>query len=424
MNQPQCQRQQLLNVLLTLLMIACMTAVAQSERPEVCVSATNTYTVHVDIFASERGYYVFVECGLDWINPPIGMEYGETYTFVQEDRSNFWHPLDFSYFPDAHHVGADLLDPRVDGNLGEIAVAASGTTSSEAIAQAAGDDSCASNMTCPSPMYYLNDGYLGSYSNIPESMPATVNQADVGLNMYEDFFFKSMPAWKGYGKFSIKLKFDDEAYTKDIFYYCRIHQFMAGRIKLLKNGVPVNKKDDPAAYYEQETPGVFDERCGTYGLDQFQLPHPECPARFVCDVDDNMREFASCIDAMDCHMMTGMTTKVSSKTELALFLHQMIPHHQNAVNMAKALIKAGFLPCDDLTDEEDPYCTMTSLLFGIVARQNHEIGVMNNVLAAMNLPPRDDCEVLIPQEHESSRALSSLTGAAAGALFGAAAQVF
>ena len=92
--------------------------------------------------------------------------------------------------------------------------------------------------------------------------------------------------------------------------------------------------------------------------------------------------------------------------------------------MAKALIKAGFLPCDDLTDEADPYCIMTSLLYGIVARQNHEIGVMNNVLAAMNLPPRDDCEVLVPQEHDRSRALSGLTGAAAGAIFGAAAHVF
>ena len=296
---------------------------AQPERPAVCISSTNTYTVRVDIYASERGYYVFEECGLDWINPPIGMEVGETYTFVQDDRSNFWHPLDFSYFPDAHHVGADLLDPRVDGNVGEVAVAATGATAGEA-STAAGEDSCAHNMTCPSPMYYLNDGYLGTYSNIPELQAATVNQADIGLHMYEDFFFKSMAQWKGYGTFSIKLKFDDESYTKDIFYYCRIHQFMAGRIKLLKNGVPITAKDDPAAYYEQETPGEFDRMCGTYGLDQFQLPHPECPARFVCDVDDSMRTFASCIDAMDCHMMTGMTTKVSSKTELALFLHQMV----------------------------------------------------------------------------------------------------
>lgn len=193
------------------------------------------------------------------------MEYGETYTFIQDDRSNFWHPLDFSYFPDAHHVGADLLDPRVDGNVGLVAATAPGATPDSA-SVAAGDDSCASNRTCPAPMYVLNDGYLGTYSNIEEVAPITVNQDDIGLQLYEDFFFKSMPAWKGLGTFSIKLKFDDESYTKDIFYYCRIHQFMAGRIKLLKNGVPVNPKDEPATYYEQEVPGEFDEMCGVSQL--------------------------------------------------------------------------------------------------------------------------------------------------------------
>ena len=39
---------------------------------------------------------------------------------------------------------------------------------------------------------------------------------------------------------------------------------------------------------------------------------------------------------MNCAMMNGMTTSVKgSESEVALFLHQMIPHHQNAVNMAK-----------------------------------------------------------------------------------------
>lgn len=189
------------------------------------------------------------------------MEYGETYTFVQGDRTNYWHPLDFSYFPDAHHVGADLLDPRVDGNVGLVAATGPGATAATA-SLAAPADSCASNMTCPSPMYLLNDGYLGTYSNIDDVAPVTTQQHEFGLLLYEDFFFKSMPQWKGLGTFSIKLKFDDESFRKDIFYYCRIHQFMAGRIKLLKNGVPVNPNDEPATYYEQEVPGEFDQRCG------------------------------------------------------------------------------------------------------------------------------------------------------------------
>ena len=39
---------------------------------------------------------------------------------------------------------------------------------------------------------------------------------------------------------------------------------------------------------------------------------------------------------MNCAMMVRMTTSVKeSESEVALFIHQMIPHHQNAVNMAK-----------------------------------------------------------------------------------------
>jgi len=51
------------------------------------------------------------------------------------------------------------------------------------------------------------------------------------------------------------------------------------------------------------------------------------------------------------------------------------------------------LPCDDLTKEDDPYCTMQGILYGIVAGQNHEIGVMKSILAQLSLPPTDNCDV-------------------------------
>lgn len=388
-----------------------------AAEEEICTSETKTFTVKVNLHASERGYYFFEECG-DAVNPTLGLEYGEVYTFVQKDRTNYWHPLSFSYFPDAHHVGADVLKP------GTVGVAVTSSGGANTVVNKNGESDCSQNMTCPAPMYFLNEGYLGTYCNIPEVKTVTSNQADNGLAVYEDLFFKKMSAWAGFGTFSIKLKFDDESYSEnDLFYYCHIHQFMSGRIKLLKDGSPVASKDEPPLYYQQETPGEFDGMCGTYGLDAFQLPHPQCPTRFVCDVDEGMRDFASCIDAMDCHMMTGMTTKVSSGTELALFLHQMIPHHQNAVNMAKALLHAAFMPCEDLTNEEDPYCIMQGLLYGIVNRQNFEIGIMSNVLAAMNLPRQDDCAVEVPDVHENSRGLGSVATAATGAIFGAAAHL-
>ena len=44
---------------------------------------------------------------------------------------------------------------------------------------------------------------------------------------------------------------------------------------------------------------------------------------------------------MNCHMLAGMTTKATTGSGMALFIHHMVPHHQNAVNMAKATLKLG-----------------------------------------------------------------------------------
>jgi hypothetical protein len=137
---------------------------------------------------------------------------------------------------------------------------------------------------------------------------------------------------------------------------------MTGRIKLLKDGVPVNTTDAPEIKYEYDTPGEFDKQCGTFGLDNYELPNLECPSTFVCldDVvtDPALVTYASCIDAMNCAMVAGMTTKYAANNPVALFIHQMIPHHQNAVNMAKVLLRQKVLKCDDLTNEDDADCVM------------------------------------------------------------------
>ena len=127
---------------------------------------------------------------------------------------------------------------------------------------------------------------------------------------------------------------------------------MSGRIKILKDGVPVNSEDDPPLGYTYDEPGIFDQSCGSFGLDPFQLPNPVCPSQFVCGVDESnqaLADFAACIDAMNCHMLAGMTTGVKASSQTALFIHQMIPHHQNAVNMAKAVLSDNGVECDDLS---------------------------------------------------------------------------
>lgn len=92
----------------------CRGSCSTANGRDVCV-----FTVKVDIFASDLGAFYFEECGIQTY-PVIGIEVGRTYVFIQEDRSNFYHPLGFAYFPDGAHVGkdeveGDYLTYKVDG---------------------------------------------------------------------------------------------------------------------------------------------------------------------------------------------------------------------------------------------------------------------------------------------------------------------
>merc|ERR1711865_332367 len=117
----------------------------------------------------------------------------------------------------------------------------------------------------------------------------------------------------------------------------------------------------------------FDAGCGTYGISAFELPNPNCPVNFVCGAGSELENFAACFNALDCAMTSGMSNEVGSQDddvsdEIALFINQMIPHHQNAVNMCKTLIKQH-LKCAKLTPEsaeKDIGCTMSLLCSEII----------------------------------------------------------
>jgi hypothetical protein len=321
------------------------------------------------------------ECG-DTPNPTLGIEIGQTYTFSQADRSNYYHPVGFSYEPDGAHANKDELEPGVSR----------------------GTSGCDTTLTCPAPMYFVNGTYVGEYSNIEQVKELTGGE-NFGLDDYEPLFFHPIAEWTGLGLFSVQLRFDDATFDKDIFYFCHIHELMSGRIKLLNNGNFVNENADPVLGYTYDEPTGFDADCGTFMLNEFQLPHPECPDRFVCGADKvggPFEKFASCIEAMNCHMTAGMTTGVSAQSEAALFIHQMIPHHQNAVNMAKALLKTGNLICGDLSDDESPDCVLEGILREIVNGQNFQIQSMRGVLETLEYPAVDDCTVEISQEESNS----------------------
>ena len=174
---------------------------------------------------------------------------------------------------------------------------------------------------------------------------------------------------------------------------------MSGRIKLLKGGVPVQEANKPILPYMYDEPGSFDQKCGTYGLDPFQLPNKECYEKFVCNAPTDgspLAQFSTCIDAMNCHMMAGMTTGVSANEDslTALFVHQMVPHHQNAVNMAKSLLKTGTVQCADLTSN-NPICVMEAVAREIINGQNAQIQTMYGILSALGYPRENDCKVLV-----------------------------
>jgi hypothetical protein len=185
---------------------------------------------------------------------------------------------------------------------------------------------------------------------------------------------------------------------------------MTGRIKLVnENNEPITEENIPAIEYEYDEVSEFDQKCGTFNTSDFQLPHAECPDKFVCDVADEspaLADFSECLDAMNCAMMAGMTSHATS--EIGLFMHQMIPHHQNAVNMAKALLKTG-LTCEDLTNEDDPNCLVEVILREIINGQNAQIQAMRGILESLDEPAYANCVVPVFGEGDIAAPAESIT---------------
>jgi len=339
----------------------------------ICIPSSTTINVKLNTHTSELGYYTVEGC--EGIQPVLGLEKNVQYTFVQSDISNYYHPLGFAYYPDGAHEGVDELEPG-------IAPPGSSSTCTD-------DDA----FLCPAPMYLKDGTYLGVYSN-NAGIKAETGDEDFGLDVYEPEFFATSVDWSEAGTYSVALLFDVDEFTDDIFYFCHIHSKMSGRIKWVDGtGAPLSPTNSPTIDYEYEVAETFDQGCGTYGISSYQLPHPECPAEFVCDSDDN---FSQCIDAMNCRMTAGMTAKGSSGSAAALFINMMIPHHRNAVNMAKALMYSGELECDDYASET-PDCILTQIAMEIIAVQNHQIQNMQGIADEESYPgeEEDDCKVVI-----------------------------
>uniref|UniRef100_A0A7S0ZAP7 DUF305 domain-containing protein n=1 Tax=Timspurckia oligopyrenoides TaxID=708627 RepID=A0A7S0ZAP7_9RHOD len=113
---------------------------------------------------------------------------------------------------------------------------------------------------------------------------------------------------------------------------------------------------------------------------------------FVCN---QTGLFGECMSALDCAMHEEMRTTQSDDNRVT-FVDQMIPHHLNAVNMAKALLKAN---AEDLDEE------FTNLLWEIINTQNMQVTYMRKFLESQGLRDGDHiCGENMCQSHDTDGA--------------------
>merc|ERR1719359_1578586 len=86
-------------------------------------------------------------------------------------------------------------------------------------------------------------------------------------------------------------------------------------------------------------------------------------------------------------MNYNMKSILANSDPIVTFIHQMIPHHQNAVNMAKAVLKTNTLDASDEGDLE-----MEHMMWAIINGQNFQIHQMQDYLAEKNYVESDICE--------------------------------
>jgi len=400
------------------------------------------------------GYFRFHECG-DTDSPTLGVFPNVVTTFYQHHSSNWYHPLGFGYLPDGLHKSNGNDERELDPGVSK-----SGST-------------CGLKNKCMAPMYFLNsttthvDTYLGgNYTNMPELVKANRQGLDNdfgldGLGKYEESFGQtSLDHWIAMGLWSVKFKWTDTDYTKDLFYFCHVHDNMSGRIKMLKadgSGV-VQTANDPPLGYEYESVSAWDASCGTNHLESYAHDSQCAVTNYLCqqgvssvDTDNEdksrrlsidaerrlaantkSRKFDECLAAMDCAMHHDMKRYSHPTNPAATFMYQMLPHHINAINMAKSLLALDYLKCDEAEEAarlrralqedvanakavrgdkwryqrkralsnngaaEDEYamsgsnCQMIKMLKSIVNDQNAQVTMMRQWLSKAELAPEAD----------------------------------
>jgi len=323
-----------------------------------CYSPTNsTYFASVDLFHGEQGYFQFE--GLQdeqHHSPDIEVTIGETLVLDQADHTNWFHPLGFSFLPDGFHGANWDSEPPKGVEVGKL--------------DTGGDD-----LDYDAKFRYYIDG--------TNEQCDRVNRYDC----YMDDFFMPKSDWK---KSSFRVELDitqelaDKSHGGVIFYFCRIHSKMSGRI-IIRNadGTQATGKpgqDSPVLYTPPKMVS-FDTECGTWGLGPYEpgVGDLACDdVKFLCG--DMNTLFERCVQAMDCamhHEMRTMDYKLH-RDPVATFMHQMIPHHMNAVNMGRLILKT--------TDAETLQASgLEDVVYSVINAQMYQIHFFRKYLATSAL---------------------------------------
>jgi len=156
-----------------------------------------------------------------------------------------------------------------------------------------------------------------------------------------------------------------------IYYFCHIHSKMSGKIII----EDYEGDDEEQDLYSPVMNDSFDTGCGTSGTSEYRSGGEEdCGVSFFGgSLDTN---FEQCLQAIDCQMFSEMNSETTADENDAIvtFMQQMIPHHINAVNMAKLILK-------ETTQEElDAVEDFEDILYTIINVQNFQIHQFRNYL--------------------------------------------
>merc|ERR1712128_308752 len=295
--------------------------------------------------------------GCDGTSPVLAFERGKNYTLVQHDITNWMHPLGLAYYPDGAHGYQQFQEvPELEYPTPQVCNQVQfNCNPGEDVKQA--------------PLYGIDGVY--------ETFDDWNNGVTGGLDVYEPAFKVPQDQWREQ-KYSVNITVPLESKTKEFFYFCHIHSGMAGLIKVTDPAENANilvQKFNPKKYYKQAD--EFDSSCGTSEVSVFHTAKEKfCPGQnFLCETQHN-KEFSTCMEAIGCKMNYEMRVEEDSNP-LVVFMHQMIPHHVNAVNMARIALKHA----TEAVGYDDEDLDVPGLMRDIINKQNEQIQEMEDWLA-------------------------------------------